>query len=73
MMKFDGNKMKLLREKAGLSQSGLAEKMGKQQSTIALWENGGYAPKVANSLKIAIALGVNMGDLYSQEEEEAAK
>lgn len=67
MMKFDGAKMKLLREKAGLSQSGLAEKMGKQQSTIALWENGGYAPKVTNSLKIAVALGVSMGDLYTEE------
>lgn len=66
-MRFDGNKMRELREKAGLSQAALAERMNVQQSVVSLWENGGYQPKVGNSLKIAVALGVTMGDLYSEE------
>lgn len=59
-----GEKIRKLRETAGMSQSALAAKIGVDTSSISLWENGKTYPSYANICKLAQALNCNPGDLF---------
>jgi len=62
-----GKKLKKLRVKEGLLQRELAERTGLQITTIANYEINRREPK-ANQIKLlAQALGVEMGELFTQE------
>jgi ribosome-binding protein aMBF1 (putative translation factor) len=52
--------IRALREKKGLSQRELAERMGTTQSAIARLEAGNISPSLATLDKIAQALGVEL-------------
>lgn len=59
--------IKELREKAGLTQEQLAEKIGTTQSAVALWETGRRAPMAAKLPKLAEVLGCGIADLFNTE------
>lgn len=63
--KIFGERIKELREKKGLTQEQLAEAIGvKDDRTIRYWETGTNAPKFANLVALAKALGVHIRDLF---------
>lgn len=53
-----------LREKAGLTQSALAEKLGVDRSAVAKWESGAASPSFAKVPKLAEALKCEISDLF---------
>lgn len=55
------------RRDANMTQAVLAEKTGVTQGAISMIENGDRNPSLEVLLKIAEALGCNIGDLYKQE------
>lgn len=59
-----GDRMRELREAAGLTQAALAEKLGVPQSAISQWEGGRHAPPVTSVPDLAKALGVEAGELF---------
>lgn len=74
-----GEKIKIARKKAGLTQKALAQKTGLATGTIQQYEYGDYKPKIEQLRRIAAVLGVCIGDLvddwenYSKEEIEATR
>ena len=56
-------KLKILREKAGLSQSELAEKAGVPLDSLQNWEQARNEPLPSSLRKIANALGCSLDDL----------
>ena len=65
MSKYDfGNYICELREKKGLSQTQLGEKLGVTNKAVSRWENGGAYPSTELMLPLAEALGVTIEDLY---------
>ncbi len=64
-LKLFGKRIKELREKKGLTQEQLAEAIGlRDDRTIRFWEAGTNAPKFANLVALAQALGVRMWELF---------
>ena len=57
-------KIRLFREKAGMSQRELATAIGVSQAAVAQWETGAAQPTLDNLRKAAEALGCNPGDLF---------
>lgn len=68
-----GRKMRELREKAGLTQCGLAEKVGVQRSTVAMWETGQRYPRPDKLLKLEALFGVPAGDIIRAINEAAER
>lgn len=65
MGKYDfGNYICELREKKGLSQSQLGEKLGVTNKAVSRWENGGAYPSTELMLPLAETLGVTIEELY---------
>lgn len=62
-MEFTAN-LKRYRERLGLGQAQLGERVGVQQATIQRWESGNREPKHADLEKLAIALGVTVAQLF---------
>ncbi len=61
MVKIDGAKVKLLREKQGLTQLYIATAVQVTTDTISRWENKRYPSiKKENGLNLAEALGVDL-------------
>ena len=58
------NRIKAEREKAGLTQAGLAELVGVSRKTINTVENGVFVPSTLLALKLAAALGVTVEQLF---------
>lgn len=58
-----GEYIKKHRQKKGLSQKKLGEKLGVSQQMIGQWENGNSNPKVETIQKIADALDITLDDL----------
>lgn len=56
---------KNLREKRGLSQSAIAEKIGVSQATISMWETGEAMPRVDKLPEIAKILNCDINDLFA--------
>lgn len=68
MVKIDGAKIKLLRERQGLTQLYLATAVEVTTDTISRWENRRYPSiKRDNGLKLAEALNVQLEDLLEEE------
>lgn len=63
MANYFASNLKFLREKKGLSQNKLAEKVGVNQTTIARWETEEIKPSIDNVEQIASALNVSLPDL----------
>ena len=61
--------IKFLREKAGLTQLQLAEKLGIDVSTVCKWETAGTMPRADKIPAIASALSCDINDLYPNEAE----
>ena len=63
MAEFLNKNIKYLRNIKGLSQQGLADKVGVDRSTISRIENSEIETTIDNALKIARVLGVELQDL----------
>lgn len=59
-----GNYICELREKKGLTQGELGEKLGVTNKAVSRWENGGAYPSTELMLPLAKELGVTIEDLY---------
>ena len=59
-----GNYICKMREKKGLTQSQLGEKLGVTNKAVSRWENGGAYPSTELMLPLAKELGVTIEDLY---------
>lgn len=71
-----GNYICSLREKKGLSQSELGEKLGVSNKAVSKWENGGAYPSTELMLPLAEVLGVTIEELYravTESKKEKAK
>ena len=66
MAEFLNNNIKYLRNKNGLSQQGLANKIGIDRSTISRIENNEIETTIDNAIKIAEALNVTLYDYLIQ-------
>lgn len=62
-------KVKEYREKAGMKQSELAEKVNARRETIVHLENGKYNPSLKLATDIAKVFGVSVEDLFVFTEE----
>ena len=62
-------KVKEYREKAGMKQSELAEKVKARRETIVHLENGKYNPSLKLAMGIAKVFGVSVEDLFVFTEE----
>lgn len=60
--------LKRLREKAGLTQEQLGQKLGVGQSTVGMWETGERLPRADKLPELAKALGCTIDDLLKPEE-----
>jgi transcriptional regulator with XRE-family HTH domain len=58
--------LKQLRERAGMSQSALAERAGLSLRSIQNWEQGHRLPKAGAVLSLARALGADVEDLLTE-------
>ena len=58
-------KIKKFREKAGLTQADLAEKVGAQRETIVHLENGKYNPSLKLAMDIARVFDVTVEELFT--------
>ena len=58
-------KIKEFREKAGLTQADLAEKVGAQRETIVHLENGKYNPSLKLAMDIARVFDVTVEELFT--------
>lgn len=67
MAEFFSTNLKYLREKRGLSQNKLAEKVGVNQTTIARWEDDNRIPTIDNALDVANVLNVPLPDLIGKD------
>lgn len=70
MEKSVGERIKELRQKAGLTQAELAEKVGFQPQTVSNWENGSREPDIAALAKLASLFGVSLDFLLLGKVEE---
>jgi putative transcriptional regulator len=59
------NELRAHREKAGLTQAELAEKVGVTRKTVNTVERGHFVPSTVLALRLAIALEVPVEDLFS--------
>lgn len=68
-----GERIKLARQAAGISQEELAEKIGTKQSQVWRWESNRAEPRISFLKKIAEVTGVPLIDLITDEEETNKK
>jgi transcriptional regulator with XRE-family HTH domain len=61
-----GWNLRIARRKAGLSQRELAERMGRDQSRIAVWESGKRQPRIDTVVRLAEALEIDPGELLRE-------
>lgn len=59
--------IKYFREKASLTQSELAERLGVTQTCVGKWETANINPRASLIPKIAKALNCTIYDLYKEE------
>lgn len=67
MAEFLNNNIKFLRTKNGISQQGLADKVGIDRSTVSRIENNEIETTIDNAIKIADALNVSLYDLVGKD------
>lgn len=66
-----GERIQLARQRALLTQTALAERLGVHQGTVSHWESGHFDVGVTTLLRIAEALGVAASSLLPAEHQEA--
>lgn len=64
------NGIKIMRERAGITQKKLADEMGIVQSTVAMWESGENVPRADKLPNLARVLGCTVDDLFRDSERE---
>ena len=52
--KWDSRRIQALRQHMGLTQRGLADRLGTRQQTISEWETGMYEPRGASATLLSI-------------------
>lgn len=67
MAEFLNNNIKYLRTQYGISQQGLADKIGIDRSTVSRIENNEIETTIDNAIKIADALNVSLYDLVGKD------
>lgn len=67
MAEFFSTNLKYLREKKGLSQNRLAEKIGVNQTTIARWEDDNRVPTIDNAIDVSNALDIPLEVLLGKD------
>lgn len=65
-----GENLRREREKAGMTQEGLAAALGVTRQTVHCWESGKHAIKLETALKAAKALGIPPLRLVEEDDEE---
>ena len=65
-------RMKLYREKLGMSQNELAEKTGVRRETIVRLEKGQYNPSLKLAVDISKELGTSVEEMFQFADEEAS-
>lgn len=65
---MNGEKIKALRLRAGLTQEALAAALGMSQQAVASWESGERSPRASDIPRLADALGCAIGELFGEEE-----
>ena len=65
-----GERIRQLRESAGLSQQELAERLYVSRQTVSRWESGSRTPDIMTAKKIAVLLGVSLDELVPDGEGE---
>ena len=63
------NRIQDLRKEKGLTQQGLAEKLGVSRQTIISLENGKYNPAISLAYKLAKVFGLTIEDVFIFDEE----
>lgn len=63
------NRLKTLREDAGLTQAALAEKAGVSRKTINTIENRVFTPSTTLALTLAEVLGVSVHEIFHLEDD----
>ncbi|HEU5253493.1 MAG TPA: helix-turn-helix transcriptional regulator [Solirubrobacterales bacterium] len=61
-----GWNLRIARQRAGLTQRGLAERMGRSQSRIAEWESAKCLPRTMAIVRLAEALDIEPGELLRE-------
>ncbi len=67
-----GDRIRTLREEAGLAQEALARACDVSRNTVHRWETGVVQPRFETLPVLAKALGVEVGDLFPDPEEVSA-
>lgn len=65
-----GDRVKELREKAGLTQEELAEKMGVQRNTVWRWENKKANLRADNIQRLSTVLNIDASEIMTPEEDK---
>lgn len=68
-----GEKICILRKKAGLSQVDLADKFGVSRQAVSKWETGEAVPEIAKLVALAREFGVSVDYLVSDDDTPSAK
>ena len=63
------NRIQDLRKEKGLTQQGLAEKLGVSRQTIISLENGKYNPSISLAYNLAKVFGLTIEDVFIFDEE----
>ena len=64
--------IKMLRARDGLTQADLAKRVGVRRETISFVENGKYNPSLLLAVRIAMAFGEAVEEVFLYEDEELA-
>ena len=67
-----GTNIKQLRDRAGMTQEELADKLGVARSTVTQWENGWSNPRMGMVQKLAGVFHVTSSDIVSDEPAKSA-
>ncbi len=67
MAKYFNANLKFIRQKKGLSQQDLANKIGTDRSTISRWENGEIDTPLEMAMNIAEILGISYYDFFGRD------
>lgn len=62
----------MLRARDGLTQADLAKRVGVRRETISFVENGEYNPSLLLAVRIAVAFGEAVEEVFLYEDEELA-
>jgi transcriptional regulator with XRE-family HTH domain len=57
--------LRAARDKGGFTNRDLADKIGRDESTVSLWMSGKRTPRMKNLEQLARVMGVEMADLWS--------